>query len=866
MLDLPTGAPNNLPIQPTPFLGREQEVAIIGNLLRREDVRLVTLTGPGGMGKTRLGLQVAAELSDLFADGVFFVNLAPLNDPALVVPTIAGTLGIREESGQSLLERLKEELRQKHLLLLLDNFEQVVSVAEQVAALLVACPQLKVLVTSREVLHVRAEHEFAVSPLAVPDPTHLPDLAVLSHYAAVALFMQRAQAIKPDFQLSPTNARAVAEICVRLDGLPLAIELAAARMKLLSPQALLARLGQRLAILTSAARDVPTRQQTLRNTIAWSYHLLAAEEQRLFQRLSVFVGGYTLEAVEACSSWIRDGGYSVLDGVASLLDKSLLQQREQLAGEPQVAMLETLREYGLEALEASGEMEVTRQAHAAYYLRLAEEAEPELGGAQQAVWLERLEREHDNLRAALEWSLERGEGGHSVEMALRLAGALQQFWEVRGHWSEGWTFLERALAVSKGVAAPVQVKVLKAAARLAYKQSDIDRAEALYEECLAQCRELGDTAGMALSLRPLGWIAKRRYDFRLASAHAEESLALCREVRDKEGIAWSLSNLAELVSLQGEYVRAIALLEESLALFRERGDIGGIAWSLAGLATLLIISSGDQATGRALLEESLALCREVGHKEGIAGSLGLLGQVALLQGDVVKAHALLEEGIVLSREIGNQNIAWLLIVLGRVVACQGNHAAARTLYEESRSFTWEIGIEGLLAPYLEGLADMVTTQGDLAWAARLWGLAEARREAMGAPLSPIERASYEHVVTAARTQLGEKTFAAAWAQGRRMTPVQVLVPLGPVTISPLASAVSSLPPPATSSPPASAELTRRELEVLRLLARGVTDAQIAEQLVLSLHTVHAHLRSIYSKLGVTSRSAATRYAFEHQLV
>src|SRR5229473_4840388 len=243
MLDLPTGAPNNLPIQPTPFLGREQEVAIIGNLLRREDVRLVTLTGPGGMGKTRLGLQVAAELSDLFADGVFFVNLAPLNDPALVVPTIAGTLGIREESGQSLLERLKEELRQKHLLLLLDNFEQVVSVAEQVAALLVACPQLKVLVTSREVLHVRAEHEFAVSPLAVPDPTHLPDLAVLSHYAAVALFMQRAQAIKPNFQLSPTNARAVAEICVRLDGLPLAIELAAARMKLLSPQALLARLG-----------------------------------------------------------------------------------------------------------------------------------------------------------------------------------------------------------------------------------------------------------------------------------------------------------------------------------------------------------------------------------------------------------------------------------------------------------------------------------------------------------------------------------------------------------------------------------------------------------------------------------------------
>jgi predicted ATPase/class 3 adenylate cyclase len=777
-------SPNNLPVQPTPFLGREQEVTVIGGLLRREGVRLVTLSGPGGTGKTRLGLQVAADLSDLFASGVFFVNLAPISDPALVVPTIAETLVIREAIGQSLLERLQEELGQKQMLLLLDNFEQVVSAAEQVASLLTACPQLKVLVTSREVLHVRAEHEFPVPPLALPDPNHLSDLAALSQNAAVALFLQRAQATRPDFQMTNANAHAIVELCARLDGLPLAIELAAARMKLLSPQALLARLGQRLAILTSASRDVPTRQQTLHNTIAWSYTLLDAQEQRLFQQLSVFVGGCTLEAAEAVSSGVGDRAGSVFDGVASLLDKSLLHQREQAGGEPRVEMLETLREYGLEALEASGGVEVTHQAHAGYYLRLAEEAEPQLAGQEQAVWLEQLEQELDNLRTALSWCLERGEVGHSPEMALRLAGALRRFWEVRGHVSEGWTFLERALAGSKGVAGPVQVKALKAAAHVAYVRSDNERAEALSEECLARCRELGDTAGVALSLRLLGLIAWRRYHLAVAISLTEESLVLFREVGEKEGIAWSLTNLAGLVSQQGEYARAISLTEESLALFRALGNIEGITYSLGRLAVPLMISQGDQATGRALLEESLALCREVGHKEGTAWALGLLGQVALLQGEAVKARSLLEESLVLSKEIGDRNIAWVLIVLGRVASIEGDHTAARALYAESLSFARKIDYEDLLPPYLEGWADMVATRGDPAWAARLWGRALALREAMGAPISPVERASYERAVAAACAKLGEKAFAAAWDEGRMMTLVQVLAPQGSVASSP----------------------------------------------------------------------------------
>ncbi len=859
--------PNNLPVQLTPLIGREQELAAVQNLLLREDVRLMTLTGPGGTGKTRLGLQVAAELSDLFADGVYFVNLAPISDPDLVVPALAQTLDIKEIAGQTLLDLLKASLHWKHLLLLLDNFEQVIYAAVYVADILAACPNLKVLVTSRMTLNIRSEQEFSVPPLTVPDPKNLPDLVALSQYEAVELFLSRAQAVRSEFQLSNTNAPIIAEICARLDGLPLAIELAAARIKLLPPQALLTRLSQRLAVLTGGPRDTPARHQTLRNTIAWSYSLLTTQEQQLFRRLSVFVAGCTLEAIEAVCTTLdtESASLQVLDGVTSLIVKSMLRQMEQGRNKLRLVMLETIREYGLEVLSVQGEKEMTQRAHADYYLRLAEEADLELAGQEQVVWLERLEQEHDNLRAALGWFLERGEAGQSMEMALRLAAALWRFWEYHSHWSEGGTFLERALAGSKGVEGPVQMKVLKAAAHIAFVRSDFDRAEALSQECLARCRELGDTAGIALSLRILGAIAELQSNFGVAYSLAEESLALFKEVGDKEGIGWSLQNLAGLVSLQGEYARAISLREESLALFREVGNIEGIAFLLDGLAILLIISQGDLATGRALLEESLARCREGGHKEGIAGALGLLGQVALLQGDAVKARSLLEESVALAREIEKRNMAWAFIVLARIAACQGDHLAAREFYEESLTYSSEIE-PMLLPPYLEGLADRFVIQGDPAWAARLWGLAEAQRAAMGTPISPVERVSYEHSVNAARAQLGVEIFASAWAEGGTMTPEQALTAPGPVTLphSPSVGPSSSLS--AKPSTTRRGGLSARELEVLRLLATGLTDAQIAEHLVLSLHTIHAHLRTIYSKLGVSSRSAATRYAFEHQLV
>jgi predicted ATPase/class 3 adenylate cyclase len=769
---------NNLPVQFTPLIGRVQEVAAVQHLLQREDVRLVTLTGPGGTGKTRMALQVAAELSDLFPSGVYFVNLAPISDPVFVIPTIAQTLGLREVAGQPLLERVKEELQQKQALLVLDNFEQVVSAASQVTDLLVACPRIKILVTSREVLHVRAEYEFTVPPLALPDHKHLPKLEALSHYAAVALFLQRAQAVNSDFQMTSANARAIAEICVRLDGLPLAIELAAARVKLFPPEALLARLNQRLQVLTSGARDAPARQQSLHNTIAWSYDLLHAQEQQLFRRLSAFVGGCTLEAIEVvCAALDKSNGMGqVLDGLPSLIDKSLLQQTEQ-GEEPRLVMLETIREYGLEALAAHGEVEATRQAHAAYFLTLAEQAEPELDDPNQAMWVARLEHEHDNLREALEWALEKvidEKAAERREIGLRLSVALKEFWMVHGHYREARTFLERALALSEGTSTSLRARVLRAIAAVAEVQGDIDRTEVVAQQSLALSRELEDTCGIADSLGLLALAAWLRGKIVEAISLDEEQVRLLRQVGEPGEVADALFYLAEHVSTFGEYARGQALFEEALALFRQAGNELWVGATLVHSAAWLWFTLGDLATMRQRLQEGQALITRVGDRARSAECLWVAALLALSEGDPVRASSLAQESLGIYREIGDPWFsAWSLHLLGKIETQRGEMPAARSYYQQSLALNQQ---EKWMTPFnLEGLASVVATQGALRWAAQLWGAAEALREAIAVPRLPVDRVAYEQAVAAARAQLGEDTFAAVWQEGRTMTAEQALV-------------------------------------------------------------------------------------------
>ncbi|MGO8947863.1 MAG: ATP-binding protein [Ktedonobacterales bacterium] len=786
-------SPNNLPIQPTPFIGREKDVVAVGKHLQRTSVRLLTLTGPGGVGKTRLALQVAADVSEHFRDGTWFVSLAPLQDPDLVLSTISQTLGLRETAtaGQRAqadqVDQLNTFLEAKQILLVLDNFEHLQPAAVSVANLLTACPQLKILVTSREALHLRAEQEFAVPVLALPDPKHLPDVTTLSQYEAVALFIERAQAVQPEFQVTNANAPAVAEICARLDGLPLAIELAAARIKLFPPQALLTRLGQRLQFLTQSARDTPARQQTLRSTIQWSYDLLTVNEQQLFRRLAVFAGGCALPAIESISAALGEGTPTVEvdDSVASLLDKNLVKnvlQQTKVEGaeaegaEPRLLLLETIREYGLEWLAASGELAPLRQVHAAYYLELADEAATGLKGPEYRVAVQRLEREYANLRAALQWALEPAQADSDIELAVRLGEALTGFWEVRGLYSEGRAYLESVVASSQGAPASLRARALIAAAGFAFEQGDMGPAETLSQESLALYRELGDTRGMVNSLSWLVDIASwQGAHYSVLRARKEELLALARQVGDKEALAWTLASLGGIVSILSDYSAGWALYEESLALFRELRNTLGIAFCLHGSALWLFAAQGDVAIVRAREEEARQLYGEAEHRPGQALSSWLLGWIALVQGDLSTAQALVEESLAFWQEVGSPwRAVWALALLGKIMARQGDLAAARALQEESVTLPRAFHDDWETAFCLEGLAETLAAQGEATRAARLWGAAASLRERCGVPRSPLEQVEYEPAVAAARLQLGEEAFASACAEGQATTLEQIL--------------------------------------------------------------------------------------------
>src|SRR5580698_9993597 len=723
--------PNNLPLQRTTFVGREREAVALRQMLSREDVQLVTLTGPGGIGKTRLALQVATDIAAEFPGGVCFVPLSVVADPGLIPSTIGQALGLHETGNQSPQESLKEHVSGlgQPMLLLLDNFEHLVSAAPVIAQLLTAGRKLKVAVTSQAPLHVYGEHEFPVPPLALPDLKSIPPLEVLSRLPAIALFVERAQAIRREFTLTRENAPAVAALCARLDGPPLAIELAAARIKLLSPSAMLTRLESRLNLLTGGARDLPARQQTLRNTVDWSYGLLNVAEQTLLRRLSVFVGGGTLEGVEAVCDTKGDLGVDLLDGMSSLVDKSLAQQVEQVDKETRFIMLSTIREYALERLAESNDETATRRAHAAYYLVLAEEGAEEI--AAQPDWLDRFEFEHENFRLAIDCLVKTGD----AEWGFRMGAALFRFWETREHLAEGRNAIARLL-VLEGAASrqKLRARLLFAGAVLAAAQGDYNSARPLFEESLETCVRLNDKRGVAVALNALAVNSRDRGEFTAASLLFEQCVAIWKELGDPANIARTLSNLASVMKLQGEYKRASSLYDECLTMFRQIGDGAGVAWTL-----------------------------------------NYLGDVAREKTDLVVARSYCEQSLLEFRQLRDSwGIASALSDLASLSCDQGNNAEARRLYGESIKVFEELGHKRGIARALECLAVSAAAQSNAEQSLHWAGAAAALRQQLGVPLMPAEQRRLDKALEFARRTLGNAAGLAAWMEGWAMPVEQAI--------------------------------------------------------------------------------------------
>src|SRR5215218_3142742 len=815
---------HNLPAPRTSFVGREREMVEIKRMLVM--TRLLTLTGVGGSGKTRLAVEVARDLVAVYPDGVWLAELAGLSESDLVPQAVASALRVPEHLGQPLTDTLVEALVDKELLLVLDNCEHLVDAAAQlVDSLLDSCPHLGVLATSREPLGTSGEVNWVVPTLSLPakaDKQSNGGSAVdsLMSYEALRLFVDRARLRLPDFELTRQNAGAVARVCLKLDGMPLAIELATARMGALAVEQVAQKLDESLNVLSGTNRTAAPRQQTLRATIDWSHRLLSEAEQRIFRRFSVFAGGWTLEAAETVCSGGGIEQVEVLDLLGGLVDKSLVVAKASMDGAVRYRMLEPIRQYATEKLEESDDTDEVKGRHATFFLALAEEAEPELAGPQQNVWVERLEGEHDNIREALSWVLERGEG----ELALRLGAALWRFWHVRGYLSEGIRWIERVLEEGES---PVRVRALEGMGWLAQRQGAIERAEATYEEMLMLSRELGDKGNVATALNSLGTLAVQQGDNERARTLLKENLEVLQDLE-----------------------------EETVATKLKRFHVLNL------LAYLALNDEGDYARATTLLEESLALAREAGDTDRVGTTLSNLGHPALLQGDYERTKVLSEEALAFAHELGGSGVEYAptaLINLGLAALGLGEHERAMGSFEEALLMCQNMERKPQIIETLEGMASLAEALGESTRAAHLWGAAEAAREVAGFPLSPGERALHEPYLAAARSQLGEAGWGEASTGGRVMSLEEA---------TEYALSRDQADPPTASVPQASepmSKLTRCEEEVAALVARGLTNRQISTKLSISERTAGNHVGKILKKLGLSSRVQLASWATESQL-
>jgi predicted ATPase/DNA-binding CsgD family transcriptional regulator/DNA-binding transcriptional regulator YiaG len=818
---------HNLPSELSSFVGREQDTADLVRLIGT--TRLLILTGVGGVGKTRLALRVVAAVLPAYADGVWFVGLAALADAALVPRAVAEVLGLREQPTRPVLDTLVDALQSRHLLLVLDNCEHLVTVCGELAdTLLRACPNLVILATSREPLAVPGEHIWPVPPLSLPELEHLPSAERVAEFAAVRLFVDRAVAISPGFRLSEANVDAVAQVCARLDGIPLAIELAAARVKMLAPHQIAARIADRFGLLTGGSSRLPARHQTLRATLAWSYELLTSGEQRLFDRLSVFAGSWTLEAAAAVcvAAWAEVG--EVLDQLGRLVDKSLVLVDPDGGGAVRYRLLETVRQYGSQQLDARGELDVTHYRHAAFFLELAEQTELEQWGPRAGEWQHRLEDELDNLRSAARWLIEQAD----AQAGQRLGGALWRLWLTGGRIGEGRAWLTELLALPGGDQRTLaRAKVLIGAGHMAAHQGDYPAAQRALEEGLATCRELGDHGAMTLALYHLAELAWWQGNYAAARSFAEEGVAISQAARPPAEDAIGLD------ILRSHGARSLYVL-------------GGVAYD-----------EGDYDTAEATAKQALGLFATVGYPRGVAMALKVLGRVSWQRGDLATARSQLQDSVARFRATGHSfGAAWALMSLGWVATDQGDHVWARAVFAESLAEHYAMRARARVLESLEGFAQLAVAEGQPERALRLAGAAAGQRAVLGTPLSPTERGQLDPRIERARRTLGPIATTRAWEAGQAMS-LEFAI----------AEALDPAPPARLRHTGRGARnsglvLTPRQCEVATLVARGCTNREMARQLVITERTAETHLERIFTKLDLHSRSQLACWVLEHGLL